>query len=103
MSRTYKDRPYKLRSKENQWEWSLDLDKENNWTKLPTTRTKKRKEVNTENNWMTTPMWWIREFNTVPQRRAGRDWQRNAERTPIEALEECDTPNVSRKPHYYYW
>jgi hypothetical protein len=67
----------------------------------PTTKPKKRKKMNTEWRWMTTPMWWIREMMTRPQRRAGKIWEK--ELLKAVDLEEVDTPSVGRKPHKYYF
>ena len=69
--------------------------------KTKTTKPKRRKEVDTECHWMTTPSWWNRCFNNVPQRRKGRAWER---KVLFEAdVEETDPPIFSKKPHKYYW
>jgi hypothetical protein len=66
-----------------------------------TTKTKKRKEVDTEYHWMNTPSWWVHEFMQVPQRAAGKVWEKKVLKE-ID-LEDTDPPGVSRKPHMYYW
>lgn len=53
--------------------------------------------------WMSTPGWWIRMWMNKPQRRLGALWQRETERTPVSDLDLQDTPNVTRKPHKYFW
>lgn len=50
-----------------------------------------------------TPSWWVREFMTAPQRRAVRDWERNAARTPTADLDTLDLPPHGKKPHLYFW
>ena len=104
MSRTLKDKPYKL--KHEPW----DMDRVRYWEdcnyrcyQLPTTKSKKRKEVDTEDHWMGTPGWWIRLMMGKPQRRAGRMWEHEAAKVTGDSLEDLDTPNVSRKPHIYFW
>lgn len=91
MSRTYKDRPSKVRFPEVYPYW------------VTVEKTKKRKEVDTEWHWMSTPGWWVHTFMTKPQRRAGSMWEREVVRISPTNLEEVDKPSVSRKPHLYYW
>jgi hypothetical protein len=71
--------------------------------KLPTTKTKKCKKVDTEDHWMSTPSEWTRLMMNRPQRRQGNLWEREAAKTDISSLGDLDKPNVSRKPHVYYW
>ena len=102
MSRTYKDKPAK------DWSESWGKDRERiegtfYWIDLPTTKTKKRKKLDTEEHWMGTPGWWIRSMMTKPQRRAGTVWEHIVTRTPTEHIDLLDTPSISRKPHIYYW
>lgn len=105
MSRTYKDKPYKLR-----WSWSHKddlIELENYGYRLyrqgKTTKPKKRKEVDCEDHWMSTPSWWTHMFMLKPQRRQGTLWEREVVKTQLTDLEEVDKPNVSRKPHVYFW
>ena len=103
MSRTYKDKPAK------DWSESWGKDRERiegtfYWIDLPTTKTKKRKEVDTEEHWMGTPGWWIRCMMNKPQRRAGSIWEREVVTTKnILDIDLLDTPSNSRRPHIYYW
>ena len=102
MSRTLKDRPSKFKHEP----WDRDLVRVPGryyFIQLPTTKTKKRKQVDTEDHWMNTPSWWTRLMMRKPQRRAGSIWERKAVLTDFEGLLELDTPNVSRKPHIYFW
>jgi len=91
MSRTYKDRPSKVRFPEVYPYW-VDVEK-----------TKKSRNVDTEWHWMSTPNWWIHIWMTRPQRRAGSVWEHIVTQTAIEEIDLLDTPSVSRKPHVYYW
>jgi hypothetical protein len=129
MSRTYKDRPSRLKHGsyaddtirvpyEAEW-YGYALSEESNWklikatelktgtryytVHLPTTKTKKSRSVDTEWHWMSTPNWWISCKMTRPQRRAGSVWEHTVTRTPIEEIDLLDTPSVSRKPKVYYW
>lgn len=100
MSRTVKDKPDKLL-------WGLyDEDYiriegtyQHIWSK--TTKTKKRKEVDTEWHWMGTPGWWVRLYMNRPQRRAVHLWEKEVLKEAD--LEETDPINTKRKPHIYYW
>lgn len=91
MSRTKKDRPVKVRFPEY-------------WTE-PYARTKKRKEEHSDWDWMyATPGWWNNLFHTRPQRREAQQWERNITKIQdFDELEDLEKPNVSRKPHKYYY
>lgn len=118
MSRTYKDKPYKF---SNQYkEWNTQYSERIPYTayyvdyitgeeyektryfcvKQAGVLVKKKKKVNTEHHWMSTPSAWTRLMMNRPQRRAGRVWER---KVLFEDLEETDSPGVGRKPHIYYW
>ena len=102
MSRTLRDRPSHIKHEA----WDKDRVQVEGWFRyinLPTTRTKKRKEVDSEEHWMGTPSWWTRIMMNRPQRRNGSIWERKAVRTDILYLFDLDTPSVNRKPHQYYW
>lgn len=122
MSRTYKDKPYKYKYPEDYdytygtemvpYEYTYISPYNNTevttvryWHKqVPGAKTKKKKEIDTNWHWMqSTPSWWTRMTMNRPQRRAAHLWEREATMTPIEELEELDTPNTSHKPHIYYW
>lgn len=69
------------------------------WLKKAGVRPKKRKKVDTEDNWMTTPGWWVRLTMNRPQRREVHLWERKALFSDIEELIQ-----PSRKVgHVYYW
>ena len=102
MSRTYKDKPSKLKYTA----WDKDRERIKGtfyYINLPTTKPKKRKEVDTEWHWMGTPSWWTSLFMNRPQRRRCKLWQRDALKTCLDSLEDLDKPSISRKPHIYYW
>lgn len=102
MSRTYKDKPYTLKHEP----WDMDrvrIPGSYYSLQLPTTKTKKRKEVDTEDHWRGTPSWWTKMCMIKPQRREGSLWERKVVKTQVTELEEVDKPSVSRKPHIYYW
>jgi hypothetical protein len=48
-------------------------------------------------------MWHVHDFMTVPQRAAGKMWEKKIVQVPKDQLVDEDTPNVGRKPHLYYW
>lgn len=122
MSRTYKDKPWKFKNPEA-WDWRWGTEKvpydgesidiytgkprtvTRYWFReLPGAKTKKRKEIDTNWHWMgSTPSWWTRMMMNRPQRREAHLWEREVEKTPFEELEEVIKPNVSHKPHKYYW
>ena len=102
MSRTFKDKPSKLKHEA----WDKDTirveDTGTKWSyriHLPTTKTKKRKEVDTEEHWMTTPGWWVRLMMNKPQRREVHLWERKA---LFSELEELIQPG-KKVAHIYYW
>lgn len=101
MSRTYKDRPSRIKyPREDNWVFTEGYGTRN----LPTIEPKKRKEVDTEEHWMSTPGWWIRLCMNRPQRRAGSLWERKLITTKnILDIDLIHTPSYSRKPHIYYW
>jgi hypothetical protein len=106
MSRTNKDKNWKLKYPEAQWNFdSFKIFDDGNYRvryiKLPGVKTKKRKELDCEWHWVSnTPSWWTRLTMNRPQRRAGRVWE---QKVLLEDLEETDPPGVSHKPHHYYW
>lgn len=104
MSRTYKDRPSKWRFPEK--EWNYRYYEEHSWGNYSARRgvlTKKRKELDTEYHWMTTPGWWISIFMNRPQRVASKQWEKQIVCYPINNLEDTDPPLIGKKPHIYYW
>lgn len=129
MSRTHKDRPHRVRfpyrwdhdtitirervlvttSTELDWETmefvTTDLDEPHErWItrrlETRTTKPKRKKRKDTQDHWMSTPSWWTRLMMNKPQRRRGHVWER---KVLLEDIEETDPPDVSHKPHVYYW
>ena len=126
MSRTHKDKPWKHAEPESQWDYDqvsvpyestrFEYEYDNGkWTKgevVPCTRymilkqagvKTKKKRSHTERNWMTTPMWWIREMMNQPQRVRSKQWERQVVEYDTDELEDCDPPYIGRRPHLYYW
>lgn len=119
MSRTYKTRPHKVRFPEEQYYYDQVIYKYINYSysrfgteetvtvKRPayiqckTNRPKKRKRVDTENHWMTTPSWWTRLMMTRPLRRKHRLVEHKIKHAVD--LDEIDYENHWKKPHKYYW
>ena len=99
MSRTYKDKAYKFKYEPHGMD--MIMTEGYGYRLGKTTKTKKRKEVDTEWHWMNTPGWWIRLCSNRPQRRAGHIWETNVHREVD--LEDTDPPGVGRRPHIYYW
>lgn len=73
------------------------------YLKRPGVLVKKRKEVDSEDHWMSTPSWWTRLTMNKPQRREGRMWEHEVVKSCIDVLEEADPPGVGKKPHIYYY
>lgn len=100
MSRTFKDKPYKF--KYDSYTKDYIFTEGYGYRMGKTTKTKKRKEMDTEGHWMSTPSWWTRLVMNRPQRRAGRIWEASVKnRQSID--ETLDFPGVGRKPHCYFW
>lgn len=117
MSRTYKDKPYKMRFPEYSLEservpYERDKSKVRYWYgessaigywyhDIPGIKPKKRKEADTEWHWQRgTPSEWTRLMMNRPERRAAHLLERKA--LFLEA-EEIDFPDTGRKPHVYYY
>lgn len=108
MSRTHKDVPPHHRKPREIYDWNWDVEKINLgpgyplfWYKqLPSTKTKKRKEVDCEWHWMSTPSWWTRITMNRPQRRFYHLLEHKA---LMSDLEDFDFPDLKKKPHIYYW
>jgi hypothetical protein len=107
MSRTYKHiKEVELKKFYKECWDTLYYPRENDiWYRMkrPGVLPKRRKNVDTEHHWMNTPSWWVNLMMTKPQRREGSLWEREVVKTPLEELDGVDTPNISRKPHIYYW
>lgn len=75
------------------------------WNSRSIGKTKKRREEDTKWHWLqATPSWWTNLFMNRPIRRECQRWEREIQKiSNSEELEEIDKPNVSKKPHKYYW
>ena len=100
MSRTRKDVPPKFRFEPG----DQDQIKVDGWgyRNGPTTKPKKRKEVDTEHHWMNTPSWWNNLFHTRPIRGNFRTFVSNAKKSSLEDIEFLLEPSDSKSPHKYY-
>lgn len=114
MSRTYKDRPFKFSAYAIEREQSTAKvpcirsyrnaagEREEytgyEYLSVPGSKKKKRKRVDTEYHWMSTPSWWTYIFMIRPRRSAENQQLRN-----IGDVEEFDFVDVKRKKHLYYW
>lgn len=121
MSRTYKDKPQKYKDPSacdytwghekvpydhtyHNFRTGEELTVTSYWLRdLPGVKPKRRKELDTEWHWMTTPSWWTRMMMNRPQRRSCHLWEHQAARMDLESLEDLDTPPSGKKPHKYYW
>jgi hypothetical protein len=121
MSRTYKDKPYKFRDPENDHDYRYEyfeyesegLDWKGNpysgirrfYVERAGVLTKKKKRVDTEYHWMSTPSWWTRLFMNRPQRIASKRWERDVVRMSFWdiAQDSFDPPPMGKKPHVYFW
>lgn len=105
MSRTYKDRHWKLKYPEetNYWGFNapgyIKVDKFR-WIKRPGLLTKKKRSYEPWNWVSSTPSKWTRIMMTRPQRRKCRLWER---KVLFSDIEEVDCPYFGKKPHIYYW
>lgn len=98
MSRTTKDKPSKLK-----FDYDTDRVMTENWRyrQLPTTKPKKRKELDTEDHWRSTPSWWTKMTMIRPERRAAHLLEKKSLR--VVDIEDMDFPDLGKKPHCYYW
>lgn len=104
MSRTYKDKPSKLRFDLYMKDWILvEHEGFRKYRQGKTTKTKKRKEVDTENHWMSTPSWWNNLFHTRPIRGNFRAFLTNVVKSNITEIEDMLEPTDSKSPHKYFW
>ena len=109
MSRTYKDMPSRVTHPEEAFDFDrlLVYEGKHSWNCIylqkAGVKTKKKKNVDTEHHWMTTPSWFIHDFMNQPQRIRSKQWEREIVKVPIDNLDECEAPPLGKKPHIYYW
>lgn len=63
--------------------------------------TKKKKKVDTEWHWMTTPMWWVRLVMNKPKRCLEHVLEKKV--LKCSSIEDFDFFNIGKKPYIYYW
>jgi hypothetical protein len=104
MSRTYR----RTRG-EKGWslDWALKPDRlESNYPHLTREDAVKTEmaRYHADGGWnMTTPMWWIREFMTVPQRAEVRGLLRKVVKMELDNLIDYPVFPLAKKPHHYFW
>ena len=121
MSRTHKDVKRRYRSPENEPNYGTVLVPVcyvtthyrtgediviNTHRTFPVAGAKTKKSRNKDTTWpwwSQTPSWWIHQYMNRPQRSRGNAWARAAGKMSLEELEDTLPPDVSRKPHIYYW
>ena len=108
MSRTWKDRPARINYPEEQWDYRYGTQDPmdvlySRHLERTGVLTKKKRQVDTEYHWMTTPSWFIRDTMNRPQRRASKMWEDTVVGKNIDELEVEDPPVIGKKPHIYYW
>lgn len=115
MSRTYKDRPsrirffkvedyenveYELASPFVNWKGKIQTHSKF-WIKLAGVKPKLPRRKDTEWHWQSTPSWWTRLYMNRPQRVTSNQYMRQLS-LQID-LELVDPPPIGKKPHIYYW
>lgn len=110
MSRTHKDVPTKHRKPRQTYDWLYGVEqipylRDNTYRRVwyrdvAGAKAKRRKEVDCEYHWMTTPSWWTRLTMNRPQRRYYHLLEHEA---LYKDLEDFDFPDFRKKPHVYYW
>lgn len=100
MSRTTKDKPYKVRFRnlKRLWDYERCLFYPDGHESVPC---KKRKELDTEWHCMSTPAWYNRLVHTRPERRKIKVLLTVL--TGRKCFGDVDVPDLGRKPHIYYW
>lgn len=65
---------------------------------------KVKKLVHNEDGWMqSTPSWFINVYMNRPKRRKGQQWEQKMKTMEFDQLDLHEAPDVSKKPHIYYW
>lgn len=100
MSRTHKDRHWKLRFPEETFEFGYNIDGTYRWLKKPGVKTKKKRNYRRWEWLQSTPSWWTRVMMHKPQRRKCRLWERTLH---YQDIEEADCPFFKNKPHVYFY
>ena len=105
MSGTFKDKPWKYKYPEKQWDYQYE-DGIDCWfarKQRPGVLSKKKRNSKDYYHGMSTPMWWVREVMNRPQRCKAKAWEHTVVKCSVDELDAIDTPIASKKPHIYYW
>jgi hypothetical protein len=108
MSRTHKDKPEDIKWPEERLDYNtvrlaIDFGGRLGYRRIEVSgkKTKKPRTYCHHRWWAKSPGWWVRLTMTKPQRRAGRVWE--AVIKYAKDLDVSDPPQVSRRPHVYYY
>ena len=99
MSRTYKDRPTRIRFPGPHDFELVELDGNwVRWAQIPGRCAKKPRRQDTKYHWQTTPSHWTYTMMIRPRRH-----RENQQLRTLHDLENFDFVDTKRKPHIYYW
>lgn len=105
MSRTYKDKPYRLRFPEHykHWEDSTYTPIPGSWHRLVIAgAVTKKPRFHKPWKWTSSmPSWHTRLYMTRPKRRRCRVWETKT--ALVKDLDLVDCPDYGHKPLVYYW
>ena len=95
-----KDKPFKILYPEdiNDWVTVFKINGSAYISKVRGAKTKKKRKLDIEWHWMTTPGWWIRLMMGRPERARNRAWEQK-----VLYDIDLDYIDTGRKPHIYYW
>lgn len=108
MSRTYKDKHYKLKYPEHVGNYDR-VPIEGywySWIQVPGVKTKKKKNLYTEWHFGSTPSWWTRMFMTRPRRNSEKRQLKELRNIRLDLdleVNDFDFVDIRRKNHRYYW
>lgn len=116
MSRTYKDKPTKVRFPESRHEMveytyvredyytGVPHEGVGHWYRKGPAGPKLKRVQDNDYHWLqSTPSWWVNLYMNRPQRARARAWERKTLKVALAELDAVDKPSVNKKPHLYYW
>lgn len=120
MSRTYKDKKWRLRFPEDVYgygtqevpaiytyvDWrTKEVTQHEGTIRMDIAGAKSKKKRSKEDQYhfpYSTPSWWVREFMNVPKRARCRNWEKDV--VKLQDIEEAPVcPDYGNKPHVYYF